>query len=69
MTAPPAADDPRTMPERMLAGDGGGAVVLPGVIIGADTVVGAGSVVARDLPAGVVAVGKPARVVRTVEHG
>ena len=46
---------------------GGVVVVLPGVTIGADTVVGAGSVVARDLPAGVVAVGNPARVTRTVE--
>ncbi|PWW24366.1 maltose O-acetyltransferase [Geodermatophilus normandii] len=48
---------------------GGGVVVLPGVTIGADTVVGAGSVVTRDLPAGVVAVGNPARVVRTLERG
>ena len=45
---------------------GGGVVVCPGVSIGADTVVGAGSVVTRDLPAGVVAVGAPARVVRPV---
>jgi maltose O-acetyltransferase len=43
---------------------GGGVIVLPGVTIGADTVVGAGSVVVRDLPAGVVAVGNPCRVVR-----
>jgi len=43
---------------------GGGVIVLPGVTIGADTVVGAGSVVTRDLPAGVLAVGTPARVVR-----
>ncbi len=43
---------------------GGGAIVLPGVTIGADTVVGAGAVVTRDLPAGVVAVGNPARIVR-----
>jgi maltose O-acetyltransferase len=43
---------------------GGGVIVLPGVTIGADTVVGAGSVVARDLPAGVVAVGNPARAIR-----
>jgi maltose O-acetyltransferase len=43
---------------------GGGVVVCPGVTIGADTVVGAGSVVTRDLPAGVLAVGVPARVVR-----
>jgi len=45
---------------------GGGVIVLPGVTIGEGTVVGAGSVVTRDLPAGVVAVGSPARVVRTI---
>jgi maltose O-acetyltransferase len=45
---------------------GSGAIVLPGVTIGANTVVGAGAVVTRDLPANVVAVGNPARVVRTV---
>jgi maltose O-acetyltransferase len=45
---------------------GGGAIVLPGVTIGADTVVGAGAVVTRDLPAGVVAVGSPARVLREI---
>ncbi|WP_369207301.1 sugar O-acetyltransferase [Streptomyces sp. PU-14G] len=43
---------------------GGGVIVCPGVTIGADTVVGAGSVVVGDLPAGVLAVGNPARVVR-----
>jgi maltose O-acetyltransferase len=46
---------------------GGGAVVLAGVTIGANTVVGAGAVVTRDLPADVVAVGSPARVIRTVD--
>jgi maltose O-acetyltransferase len=46
---------------------GGGVVVLPGVTIGENTVVGAGSVVTRDLPANVVAVGNPARVVRTID--
>ncbi len=46
---------------------GGGVIVLPGVAIGHDTVVGAGSVVSRDLPANVVAVGSPARVVRSVD--
>jgi maltose O-acetyltransferase len=45
---------------------GGGVIVCPGVTIGPDTVVGAGSVVVRDLPAGVVAVGAPARVVRAL---
>lgn len=43
---------------------GAGAIVLPGVTIGENTVVGAGSVVTRDLPSNVVAVGNPCRVVR-----
>ena len=46
---------------------GGGVIVCPGVTIGANTVVGAGSVVTRDLPPDVVAYGNPARVVRGVE--
>lgn len=41
-----------------------GVIVCPGVAIGADTVVGAGSVVTRDLPAGVLAAGNPCRVIR-----
>jgi maltose O-acetyltransferase len=45
---------------------GGGVIVLPGVTIGDNTVVGAGAVVSRDLPAGVVAMGNPARVVRSI---
>ena len=45
---------------------GGGVIVLPGITIGRDTVVGAGAVVTKDLPAGVVAVGNPARVLRTI---
>lgn len=45
---------------------GAGAIILPGVTIGDDTVVGAGSVVTRDLPEGVVAVGNPCRVLRPV---
>ena len=46
---------------------GGGVIVLPGVSIGANTVVGAGSVVTKDLPPNVVAVGNPARVVRQLD--
>jgi maltose O-acetyltransferase len=45
---------------------GGGVIVCPGVTIGEDTVVGAGSVVIRDLPARVVAAGNPCRVVRPI---
>ncbi|MFE3187905.1 sugar O-acetyltransferase [Nocardia sp. NPDC059240] len=45
---------------------GGGVIVCPGVTIGAHTVVGAGSVVTRDLPEKVFAAGNPARVIRTL---
>jgi maltose O-acetyltransferase len=45
---------------------GGAVVVCPGVTIGDDTVVGAGAVVTRDLPSGVLAAGNPARVVRSI---
>ena len=45
---------------------GGGVIVCPGVTIADDTVVAAGAVVTRDLPAGVVAAGVPARVMREV---
>lgn len=45
---------------------GGGVTILPGVEIGARTVIGAGSVVTRSVPAGVVAVGNPCRVVRPI---
>jgi maltose O-acetyltransferase len=48
---------------------GGGAIVCPGVTIGESTVVGAGAVVTRDLPAGVVAAGVPARVLREIGEG
>jgi maltose O-acetyltransferase len=43
---------------------GGGAIILPGISIGENTVVGAGAVVAKNLPANVIAVGNPARVIR-----
>jgi maltose O-acetyltransferase len=45
---------------------GGGVIVCPGVTIGQDTVVGAGAVVTKDLPPGVVAAGVPARVLREI---
>jgi maltose O-acetyltransferase len=48
---------------------GGGAIVCPGVTIGENTVIGAGSVVTRDLPAGVLAAGNPCRVLRSLEKG
>ena len=47
---------------------GGGAVVLPGVTIGDRAVVGAGSVVTRDVPADAVVAGNPARVIRSLEE-
>ncbi len=48
---------------------GAGALIMPGVTIGDNTVVGAGSVVTKDLPSNVVAVGNPCRVLRPVgEH-
>lgn len=45
---------------------GGGAIVLPGVSIGDDSIIGAGAVVTKDVPARSVAVGNPARVVRSI---
>jgi maltose O-acetyltransferase len=41
---------------------GGGAIILPGIRIGDDAVVGAGSVVTRDVPAGATVMGNPARI-------
>ncbi|HEY9517106.1 MAG TPA: sugar O-acetyltransferase [Gemmatimonadaceae bacterium] len=45
---------------------GGGAIICPGVRIGSRTVIGAGSVVTRDIPGDVLAVGNPCRVVREI---
>ena len=70
-----AADHPRDAAERRTGVEfgrpvhigrsvwiGGGAIILPGVKIGDDAVIGAGSVVARDVPAGATALGNPARI-------
>ena len=45
---------------------GGGAIICPGVRIGSRSVIGAGSVVTRDVPEGVLAVGNPCRVIREI---
>lgn len=45
---------------------GAGVIILPGVTIGENSVIGAGSVVTKDIPANVVAVGTPCRVVREI---
>jgi maltose O-acetyltransferase len=45
---------------------GGGAILCPGVTIGSRSVIGAGSVVTRDIPEGVFAAGNPCRVIREV---
>jgi maltose O-acetyltransferase len=45
---------------------GGGAIILPGVRIGSRAVIGAGSVVTRDVPDGVFAAGNPCRVIRAI---
>lgn len=47
---------------------GAGAIILPGVTIGDDSVIGAGSVVTKDIPSGVVAVGNPCRVIREISE-
>ena len=47
---------------------GAGVIVLPGVTVGDNTVIGAGSVVTKDIPANVVAVGNPCRVVREINE-
>ena len=48
---------------------GAGVIVMPGVTVGDNSVIGAGSVVTRDIPSGVVAVGNPCKVLREIgEH-
>ena len=48
---------------------GGGVVVLPGVTIGRNSVIGAGSVVTRSVPDNCVAVGNPCRVIKKIDNG
>jgi maltose O-acetyltransferase len=48
---------------------GGGAIILPGVRIGSRAVIGAGSIVTRDVPDDVFAAGNPCRVIRTLDAG
>lgn len=43
-------------------------ILLPGVSVGDRTVIGAGSVVSRDIPSGVVAAGVPARIISTIDE-
>ena len=45
---------------------GAGAIILPGITIGDNTIIGAGSVVTKDLPANVIAVGNPCRILREI---
>ena len=47
---------------------GAGAIILPGVTIGENSVIGAGSVVTKDIPANVVAVGNPCKVLRPINE-
>ena len=47
---------------------GGGAIILPGVTIGRNSVIGAGRVVTRSIPADCVAVGNPCRVIKHMNN-
>jgi maltose O-acetyltransferase len=47
---------------------GGGAIICPGVSIGSKSVIGAGSVVTKNIPEGVLAVGNPCRVIRELRE-
>jgi acetyltransferase-like isoleucine patch superfamily enzyme len=65
------AREPQLVPPRFERGArvGSGSVILAGVTVGEDALVGAGSVVTRDIPAGSVAYGVPARVRRSARAG
>ena len=65
------ADRNTTYPSKVVIGNnvwiGSGANILPGVCIGDNSIIGAGSVVVKDIPANSVAVGVPAKVVKNLE--
>jgi len=66
-------DDPRAGDSKSVVIEdnvwlGYGAIVLKGVTIGRNSVIGAGSVVTKDIPANVIAAGNPCRVVRTMDE-
>lgn len=69
-TDPAERNSRREWAEPVTIGDnvwiGGSVTILPGVKIGSNVTIGAGSVVTRDIPDGVVAVGNPAKVLRDV---
>lgn len=46
---------------------GGNVTILPGITIGHNSVIGAGSVVVRDIPANSIAVGNPCRVIKRID--
>ncbi|MGH0803586.1 sugar O-acetyltransferase [Bacillus cereus] len=47
---------------------GGSSIILPGIKIGANSVIGAGSVVTKDIPANVIAVGNPCKVIKSINE-
>ena len=75
MTRPTESEKRASLLKEMLAEIGkncwigAGAIILPGITIGDNVVVGAGSIVTKDLPSDVVAVGNPCKVLRPInEH-
>jgi acetyltransferase-like isoleucine patch superfamily enzyme len=63
--------DWEVIPSRVCRGAsiGSGAVILPGITVGERALVGAGAVVTKDVPAGTIVAGNPARVVRRLDEG